>query len=106
MKLYTLDNKFIVKTNVYPSNFTGIIEFFDGSKNWYVNDKLHRLDGPAIEHPKGSKEWYVNWKLHRIGGPAIENIEGYVAYYIEGIERTKEEHDLLYKMMQLKGCAQ
>ena len=31
-----------------------------GTKAWYVNDELHRLDGPAIEGADGSKEWWVN----------------------------------------------
>jgi hypothetical protein len=32
----------------------------DGTKEWYENHELHRLDGPAIEHADGSKEWYLN----------------------------------------------
>ena len=33
-------------------------------KEWYVNGKLHREDGPAVEWEDGSKSWYVNgnWK--------------------------------------------
>jgi hypothetical protein len=27
---------------------------------WYLNGKLHRTDGPAIEHSDGDKEWYLN----------------------------------------------
>lgn len=32
----------------------------DGTKYWFLNDKLHRIDGPAIEWADGSKEWYLN----------------------------------------------
>jgi hypothetical protein len=32
----------------------GIIEYINN------NDRLHRTDGPAFEHPDGYKEWYVN----------------------------------------------
>jgi hypothetical protein len=39
---------------------------------WYVNDKLHREDGPAAIHSDGTKEWWVNGRLHRVDGPAIE----------------------------------
>jgi hypothetical protein len=28
------------------------------SRKWYVNDFLHRLDGPACEYNNGHKEWY------------------------------------------------
>ena len=31
-----------------------------GTKRWYLNGKLHRLDGPAIEYSGGDKEWWLN----------------------------------------------
>ena len=31
-----------------------------GTKSWYLNDKLHREDGPAIEWADGTKYWYLN----------------------------------------------
>jgi len=37
---------------------------------------LHREDGPAIEWADGSKEWWINEKLHREDGPAIEWADG------------------------------
>jgi len=36
------------------------IEYRDGTKDWIVNDKYHREDGPAIEWIDGSKYWYIN----------------------------------------------
>jgi antitoxin component YwqK of YwqJK toxin-antitoxin module len=48
-------------------------ESHNGTKVWYLNGKCHREDGPAIEHPNGSKSWYLNGKLHREDGPAIEH---------------------------------
>ena len=44
----------------------------DGSKEWYLNGRLHREDGPANEWPDGSKHWYLNGKRHREDGPAVE----------------------------------
>jgi hypothetical protein len=29
---------------------------------WYLNDKLHREDGPAIEWSNGTREWYLHGK--------------------------------------------
>ena len=31
-----------------------------GDKFWYLNDKLHREDGPAMEWADGSKSWCLN----------------------------------------------
>lgn len=56
----------------------------------YRNDEglLHKADGPAIIWHTGSKMWYIDGKLHRIGGPAIEykSTDGleYNEYYING----------------------
>jgi len=44
----------------------------NGTIEWYQNDKLHRLDGPAREYANGSKSWYQNGELHREDGPACE----------------------------------
>ena len=33
-----------------------------GTKFWYLNGKLHRTDGPAVEHANGEKCWYLNGK--------------------------------------------
>ena len=46
------------------------------TKRYYVNNVLHREDGPAIEYASGTKEWYMNGKLHREDGPAIEYVNG------------------------------
>lgn len=32
---------------------------------------LHRENGPAVEYEDGSEEWYLEGKLHRVDGPAI-----------------------------------
>jgi hypothetical protein len=31
----------------------------DGVKRWILDDKLHRLDGPAVEYVDGTKYWYI-----------------------------------------------
>lgn len=38
------------------------ILFANGTKMWWVDGQLHRLDGPAVEYADGSKEWYINHK--------------------------------------------
>ena len=49
----------------------------NGDKYWYLNGKLHREDGPAVEWSNGSKEWWLNGELHREDGPAVECVDGY-----------------------------
>ena len=56
----------------------------NGSKIWYLNGKLHREDGPAVEYDNGDKIWFLNCKLHREDGPAIEYVNGYKEWYLRG----------------------
>jgi hypothetical protein len=61
-------------TSDVPKDYTGIAIFkiFEDAarKEWYVEGKRHRIDGPALIHEDGSKSWYRNGKLHREDGPA------------------------------------
>jgi hypothetical protein len=42
-----------------PNNFTGIVEYLYGTKEWFKEGKLHRENGPAIEYANGYKEWWI-----------------------------------------------
>ena len=68
-----------------PRGFTGIIECPDGSKEWCVNGKIHRVDGPAIECADGSKSWWMNGKCHRVDGPAWECVDGSKHWYLNDL---------------------
>jgi hypothetical protein len=58
---------------------------------WYLNGKRHREDGPALECADGTREWYLNGKLHRTDGPAIECADGTRFWYLHGNRVTEEE---------------
>jgi len=62
------------------------IEYINGAKEWWVNGELHRIDGPAIEWVNGTNIWYVNGERHRIDGPAIEWVDGDKSWYVDGVE--------------------
>ena len=63
----------------------------NGSKEWYLNGKSHREDGPAVEYANGSKYWYLNDKLHREDGPACEYASGDKFWFLNGKELTEKE---------------
>jgi hypothetical protein len=58
---------------------------------------LHREDGPAIEFNDGGREWMIDGKLHRTNGPAViwvvKGEPDYLEYWINGEMLTKEEFD-------------
>jgi hypothetical protein len=54
----------------------------DGTKKYYLNNELHREDGPAVEFSCGTKYWYVNGQLHREDGPAKEYVSGDRYWYL------------------------
>jgi hypothetical protein len=63
----------------------------DGTKSWYLDGKCHRTDGPAIEGADGSKYWYVDGKRHRVDGPAIEFADGSKRWYLNGKHLTESK---------------
>ena len=54
-----------------------------GTVRWYVDGKLHREDGPAIEYTNGDESWYLNDNLHRSDGPAVKYSK-YRAWHLHG----------------------
>ena len=75
------------------------IEWANSSKQWYRNGKLHREDGPAIEWANGTRFWYLNRKLHREDGPAIEWASGTREWYLNDRQLTESEF-----MARTKSC--
>jgi len=64
----------------------------NGNKSWYLNGKIHREDGPAIERANGNKFWWLNDKLHREDGPAMEWADGDKFWFLNDEEVTEEKH--------------
>ena len=70
----------------------------DGSKSWWLNGKLHREYGPAIEYRDGSIAWYLNGQLHREDGPAVEWPNNQF-WYVNGKELSEKQ--LLSEKMKI-----
>ena len=66
------------------------VEWANGHKEWHLNGKLHREDGPAVEYASGDKEWYLNDKLHREDGPAVEWANGTKEWWLNDEEVDPE----------------
>lgn len=67
-----------------PGDFTGIAQWPNGIKFWYLNGEIHREDGPAIEWANGKKEWFFHGQYHREDGPAVERLDGYKEWWVNG----------------------
>jgi len=74
----------------------------NGTKCWYLNNKYHRTDGPAIEYYNGDKQWFLNGKHHRTDGPAIEYSNGRKFWYLNGEELSQEDYLQITRKNKLK----
>jgi len=69
------------------------IEYLSGTKYWCINGEMHR-DGnlPAVEFSNGDKFYYIHGKAHREDGPASEYVNGTKFYYLDGIEFSEQNY--------------
>ena len=68
------------------------VRVYKDHTEWFLNGKLHREDGPAIEYANGTKFWYLNGKRHREDGPAIKWANEDKFWYLNDKELTEQEH--------------
>ncbi len=66
----------------------------NGTKEWYLNNKLHSESGPAVERADGDKAWYINGRLHREDGPAVERLNGYKAWFLNGKKLSERSFNI------------
>ena len=78
-----------------------LTEYASGDKAWYLNDQLHREDGPALEYATGTKEWWLNGNRHRTDGPAIEMADGYKSWWLNDNYITDDP--LVWMVMQYES---
>jgi hypothetical protein len=78
-------------------------EYADGTKSWWLNDQRHRVDGPAYEYPTGDKEWWLNDQRHRVDGPALEWTDGYKSWYLNGQLVYSKDNNNLHKYHNLSN---
>jgi hypothetical protein len=58
-----------------------------GTRKHYVNGKLHRSDGPALECLRtGTKVYYEHGRTHRDGGRPAYVAKGRMEYWVNGVK--------------------
>ena len=57
---------------------------------YWLNNKIHREDGPAIEWSDGSKFWYVKGLCHSDNTFAVEDQNGNKFWYFKGMRHRKD----------------
>jgi len=57
-----------------------------GTKRWYENGELHRIDGAAEIHANGDQFWYKDGLRHRIDGPAVILANGKQFWYLDDVQ--------------------
>lgn len=86
-----------------PEVKNGLINHLDGTKSWWLNDELHREDGPAIEYKDGTKCWYIHGKRHRVDGPAKEVCNGWKEWWFNGVRIELFSQDEFSRYLNLKS---
>ena len=75
-----------------------------GDKVWCKqNEKIHRLNGPAMQFDNGTR-WFQNNKPHRLDGPAKSFANGVKQWFYHGKHircYTQEEFERLIKLRLL-----
>lgn len=83
---YTIKYNGITKHYIFEKlnnilNLPSVITF--NRKEWYLNDKKHRLYGPAVIKGK-YKEYWINGNKHRDNYPAVIYKGGRMEWYTNG----------------------
>ena len=83
--------------NEYQYSPEHILWLLDGDK---ANIQVKFLDGSLYGCQYGEQWWYLNDKLHRTDGPAIIFANGAQRWYLNDKEMTEKEHAAAVKKMK------
>ena len=72
---------------------------------YYKKDTImfHNPYGPAVVSKNGHKEYWINNKRHRLDGPAVIYSDGEERYYINNEWLTKEEFEIHPERLKYLG---
>ncbi len=66
-----------------------------GTKFWFNNNRLHRLDGPAMLSSDNDQYWFIDDNRHREDGPAILLSSNSEAFYLESVRFFETEFNIV-----------
>jgi len=76
----------------------------DGDKQWILNGRFHREDGPAIEYGGDDyRAWYLYGQRHRIDGPAVVWGNGDKYWYYHGKHINCSSQKEFERLINLKA---
>jgi len=58
---------------------------------YWENNQLHRIGGPALDQADGEKYWFYRGKQSCLTGPAYTNSNGWSFWYIDGVEYSEKD---------------
>jgi hypothetical protein len=67
------------------------VKVYPDCTEWFLNGKLHREGGPAVELSDGTRFWFLNGLRHRTDGPAREWANGGREWWLNGDRVTEAE---------------
>jgi hypothetical protein len=94
---YTFDKNFNILYRLNNGRYNSFdgepsIIHFDKTKEWHKNGSLFEL-----EHPNGTKEFYLDGRLHNYKGPAVVYPNGDKEYWIHGMRHRMNGPAVVYK---------
>jgi hypothetical protein len=104
----------------YMIRFGYRVKISESEISWYLNGRLHRIDGPAVvtvtgtkiwyqhgvkhrsfggidmyfptvKYSNGNREWWYRGQRHRDGSPAIINADGHKEWYLYGELHSQDD---------------
>jgi len=93
---------YYVNDKLHRDDGPAIIDYTWGVRQWFRDNLRHREDGPAIEQDDGYKEWWINHQRHRLDGPAVEFANGSKEWWYKDKQincSSQEEFERLIKLL-------
>ena len=76
---------FILNVNYEAGAPKAIISGIGYAEGWFLNNEIHRDDGPAITFKDSERHWYRYDYFYNLNGPTIIKPSGKKYYHIDGV---------------------